>query len=741
MPLKSSHRFSLPCLSRVFLIIACGCSFAFADEINLAKGVKISSSSASPQTPAKAAVDGVVTDASRWLATQGDKAPWIELTFPQPVTIGAVDVFSGYKTEPGLDDFDLTFEIDGKQVNPVEGKIRGNKANSKRVTPGLTNVSKLRLTLAKPGYARIREIAVYENKDAPVSAGLNGEVQSAAVVDRSIHQIAVNQVGYETSKPKRFTAPLSPDGTAFYLRAKDGVEAEYQGVIQGGVGDFSEFRPGQASSLPVDPRARYVIVVDDAEGPMKGNHSDPFLICGNLYQDQFWQPAVDFLNDSRAVVATHPSAFGGAPWRDGTYYDAIIPSLVLFYLADQKAIAAMPRQIDWAAEKARATDPSFKFDAKNPCPEGVMDAVRGYYALDAPQANAPDVVKLIHWGAGYLLNHPETQDCMGDPDKLKLHSQTVEQIAYVVWAWPALKQWLPESFYVKCRDFCFSNWKPSLEIDKWWDTNTYLAPEQLKEGNPMGGLLHPYKGRHAPGHSIVPNLLMHEIAKREGRNDAAIYLNAAVKQTDWCIKNLDWNDPRTTKGHRMSEHRTIPNLVWMLQKYPKESPPGLKEKITAWVDVALARSNNLWDFRRYDLQDHWTIPKVNDLGNSLSLPACMLSASWVVDPSRRKRIEEIAYASIDHVWGRNPRLAAAPCQPRMGFPEVERGWPKSHAHNVCARLELCRGSISSLPGSEMFPFNPEGAYRHAEGWVNYGASWCVSLSYLKFDESKTTPTP
>jgi hypothetical protein len=38
----------------------------------------------------------------------------------------------------------------------------------------------------------------------------------------------------------------------------------------------------------------------------------------------------------------------------------------------------------------------------------------------------------------------------------------------------------------------------------------------------MGGLLHPYKGRHAPGHSIVPNLLMHEVAKCEARPDSQI---------------------------------------------------------------------------------------------------------------------------------------------------------------------------------------------------------------------------
>jgi hypothetical protein len=402
----------------------------------------------------------------------------------------------------------------------------------------------------------------------------------------------------------------------------------------------------------------------------------------------------------------------------------------------------MPRQIDWAAEKARVLSPEFKI-VKAAEDMGVMDAVRNYYQLEPPKADAPDVVKLIHWGAGYYLVNPATRDPSGDPDKRRIHAQTVEQVAYVVWAWPVLKQWLPESFYVQCRDFCFTNWQPSLEISKWWDSKTYISFNDKSEKNPMGGLLHPFKGRHAPGHSIVPNLLMHEVAKREGRADAGVFLNAAVAQADWCVKNLDWNEPRTTKGQRMSEHRTIPNLVWLLQKYPQSAPVGLKEKITEWAKVATRRSDNFWDFRRYDLENEWTIPKLNDVGNSLSLPAIALAASWVVDDAKLKqRLEEIATASVDHVFGRNPRLAAAPDHPEKGFPEVERGWPKRHPENVCARLELCRGSIASLPGSEMYPFNPSDAYRHAEGWVNYGASWCISLAYLKCDAAaKTTPSP
>jgi hypothetical protein len=543
--------------------------------------------------------------------------------------------------------------------------------------------------------------------------------------------IAVNQVGYVTDQPKRFTAPKSEDGTRFAIRLQEGGSPLFRGEVKGGIGDFTSFEPQ-------DSNRKYTVEIEGKGAP--NVISDPFLIRAGLLQEQYWQAAVDFLIDSRSAVGTHASAYGGSSWRDGTYYDAIIPSLVLFYLADPQRVSAMPRQIDWAADKKRVSAPDFKFIDKDPGAKGFMKPVLAYYQLEAPAADAPDVVKMIHWGAGFYLVNPKTKDPSKDPDPSQIHAQTVEQVAYVLWAWPALKRWLPDSFYQKCRDFCFENWKPSLGISPWWDTKTYLTPEDLKEGNPMGGLLHPYKGRHAPGHSIVPNLLMHEVAQREGRDDAAIYLQAAIRQAEWCVKNLDWNDPRTTKGHRMSEHRTIPNLVWMLQKYPQHAPVGLKEKIHTWVDIAISRSNNMWDYRRYDMQDHWSVPKLNDVGNLLSLPAIATSAGWVIDdPAKKSRLEQISTAAIDHVFGRNPRLAAAPATPMMGFSEIERGWPEHYKKDVCARLELCRGSISSAPGSEMFAFNPKGKYRHPEGWVNYGASWCISLAYLQCDSAGTTP--
>jgi len=60
------------------------------------------------------------------------------------------------------------------------------------------------------------------------------------------------------------------------------------------------------------------------------------------------------------------------------------------------------------------------------------------------------------------------------------------------------------------------------------------------------------------------------------------------------------------------------SLVWLLQNYPDQAPAGLKEKIERWAQVAIQRSENMWDFRRYDLDKNWTIPELNETGNLVS---------------------------------------------------------------------------------------------------------------------------
>ena len=549
-------------------------------------------------------------------------------------------------------------------------------------------------------------------------------------IEQTTQPVALNQVGYETMGPKRLTAFGAKDGTTFIIRSLDDTANVYQGKIQRGIGDFSEFQPA-------DSQQEYVIALEE-----ESETSFPFRIHANLYQEQFWRPALDFMIDVRSVVGTHPSAFGGSPWRDGTYYSYEVPSLLWLYAADPQFFEQLPRQISWKADKQRVLSPDFVFDANNPQSEGVMEAVVRYYSeLEAPAEDTPDIIQLVHWGLGFYLMKPYTKDPSQDPLPKQIHSQVVEQFSHLLYAWDSLElhRWLPQSFYDRCYTFAQTHWQAvgSLDVDSLWHPRWYDEP--VRENGTWKldyTRLLPYKGRHVPGHSILPNLFMYQVVKQSQPSLSGAYLQAAQQQTQWIIDSLDWSLPATTKGHRGSEFQTLVNLSWFLQHMPEQAPSELREKIAEWAKVAIARSDNPWDFRRYDLSDHWTIPDLNETGNVAGFPAAALSAARMVqDSAMQQRLVELAYAHVDNLFGRNPQLAAATHRPAQGYPLVEQGWPLGYKKDVCARLELCRGGIDASPGTEMYPFNPDGEYRHPEGWVNWNASWNVGLAFLKMNQT------
>ena len=75
-----------------------------------------------------------------------------------------------------------------------------------------------------------------------------------------------------------------------------------------------------------------------------------------------------------------------------------------------------------------------------------------------------------------------------------------------------------------------------------------------------------------------------------------------------------------------------------------------------------------------------------------------------------------------------PLGAHAAWQGPRDFAGVERGWPKAFPDNVCARLELVRGTLNSSAATEHFPYNPGGAFRHPEGWTAFNAAFNVALA-------------
>src|SRR5690606_36829978 len=112
-------------------------------------------------------------------------------------------------------------------------------------------------------------------------------------------------------------------------------------------------------------------------------------------------------------------------------------------------------------------------------------------------------------------------------------------------------------FYERARDFAFDNWE-----------KTGLLEVQKEIGD--------FKGRQCPGHSIAPNLMMYEVAKREGRPDAGGYLEAAIAQTKWLVGEIDPADPVVTKGQRMSEHKLSTGLFFLKRLHPDLEIKGLQ---------------------------------------------------------------------------------------------------------------------------------------------------------------------
>lgn len=701
-----------------------------AEPANLATGAKATASSTLDKYKPENAIDGVVADdASRWVSTRTAGPHWLELTLAQEATLAGAHLYSGWGEQDAIKGFRLE-AWDGAAWQPI-AVVKDNTQVARAIAfEKPVKASRLRLFSDDAGPVRVKELALFA--PAPeglpkLGAGVKDSVTKAPP-DPKKHFVFVNQCGYNAGWPKRFTAPHAADGTRFVITAKGDTKPVSEGTLAGGVGDFSKFEPAPVGGV-ADPAREFVIRISSAG--MTDGVSDPFLIEPGLLQKVALDNAVRFMQDARSVVGSHASAYGGGAFRDSTYYTFEMPSLVLLYLSDPAYFDGLKIEIDANAEKQRILDPAFKLASKDPNDSQALPTARRYFSeLDAPVGDrVPDIIRVIHWGVGYYMLDPEQHDPSQDPLGNRLHSQTIEQLAFFLYGYPAYKQYISDKFYAQVRDFTFQHWEKA----KLFDVDKTIGD---------------YKGRHCPGHSIMPNLMMHEVARREGRADAGKYLDAAVAQAAWVVESLDPADPMITKGQRMSEHKLVPALVMLLKQHPDRAPKGLKAWIEKWADVVIARSKNQWDFRRYS-DEFWTLPKRtpggtagvaggagwNEPGNLAAFPASAIAAASVLDDKAKgQRLIEIGIAQVDNLFGRNPLGAHTAHNAVKDYPGAERGWPKKFPDNVCARLERVRGTINSSCANEHYPFNPAGDFRHPEGWTAFNAAFNVGLAYLNLYE-------
>jgi hypothetical protein len=513
---------------------------------------------------------------------------------------------------------------------------------------------------------------------------------AGATPQDQIVELYLNQSGFNLGKPKRFTAPTLADGTPFIVRDAKGGAPLASGVIRNHIGDFSSFNP--------DGQAEFVVEAGDLT-------SVPFRIGRFWLERVSYQDAVDFMIDSRHYVGNDRNVCRGSfGWRDDHHFGWELHTLVPQYISNPSAYERMPRQVKYE-----------KPEDKNL-----------WGALEPYPDEAPDIVKLIHWGADIIVTQ-----------KL-CHEHLKAQLAYFLYAWPALKPWLPEQNYQIVRDYAFKTWAdPKSDHPYPYDESTEhnLLALKTKIGSTKGGL--------PPGFSVEPNLMMHEVAKRENRPDAEIYFKAAFKQAEWMIANLDWNDPLVTKGQRMSEFLTVTGLAHFLREYPERAPKGLANKLNDWAKVLVRRSDNMWDFRKLgDAPDSWTPmgdspQKWNEPGNVIGLPAPMLAArEFIGDAKTQQRLDELVWSHFDGMYGRNPVGRHFSFDAPREVEGVEHGWFKFH-HGGIGRLAEARFVIDGSPKNAHYPYHPEvGDIGWTEGWIQFNVCYNISLAYLAWSESK-----
>jgi len=659
------------------------------------KATAAKADSENPKFPAKNAVDGTVSDASRWVSQKFTLPVSLEISLGSKQKLGGAHIFSGMGDKDAVESFSMQFWKDGKWVDIPSATVDGNKAAAVSVpfdqtVDVVTDKIRIQVRKSHQDVARIKEVVLWPwGGDLPPLPAAAAGGHAAPESQANVPEIFLNQSGFNTGEPKKFTAPTLADGTKFIVRPAKGGAALFTGTIKGNKGDFTAFNPND--------RQEYVVEAG-------GITSVPFGIGQWWLERVTYQNMIDFMIDSRHYLGNDRAKCGGSfGWRDDHHFGWELTTLVPQYLSNPSAYDRMPRQIKYEEPKDRAA----------------------WGALEPPSADAPDIVKLIHWGADVIVTQKLT------------HEMLKAQLPYFLYAWPVLKKYLPEQNYKVVSDYAFKTWTES-KADRKYPYDESSDHNMLSVKTKVG----PTKGSFPPGFSVEPNLLMYEVAKREKRPDADTYINAARAQAEWMIQNLDWATPQVTKGQRMSEFVTMTGLANFLRLYSEKAPAGLAAKINDWAKVMMRRSDNMWDFRKLDDADGWTPmeahpQKWNEPGNVVGLPASLLAAKQVVtDPATKARLDEIAWAHFDNMFGRNPTGRHFSYDAPREIEGVETGW-FTFCPGGIGRLANSRFVIDGSPKDFHYPYHPEvGGKGYTEGWIQFNTPFNLSMAYLAYDRTK-----
>lgn len=636
---------------------------------NLAVLGTVNSSGHLGANDATLAIDGDQDTA--WHSNVGKGEKWAVITLPGVTEIKKVTLRMETAQGFPIASFKIQTSINGSWQNRKVDTVNTVKWVTIDFDKAILN-DRIRLVIMDQEAAKINEIEIFgENYIADDTT--------------PVKPILVNQSGYNLDKPKRFTAPDIVDLTPFSIQDLATNKTVFTGVVKSNIGDFSEFNPLSDHE--------FVVRVDTLT-------SYPFRIGPYWLERVTYRNMIDFMIGARHYVGTtdkiRPLSW---EWRDGDFFNWALQGLIAQYLSNPMAYERMEKTVSYIENSSFPKSYNGKWGVLEPYSE-----------------DAPDIIKLIHWDVDVKISQ-----------NLE-HEHQKAELAHFLYAYPYLKKWLPQQNFEIVYNYLVEKWEKET-VMKSSTTGYDLSPTHnlLTLKTKMGT----NKGELPPGHSIIPNLMMYEVAKNQGATDAKKYFDAAYKQIEWMIMNLDWKDPMTTKGQRMSEHITMRAFAFFYNNYLDKAPKGLYDKIEEWANVAISRSHNMWDFRKFTDDGDWVPAGWNETGNILGFPAAALAAKSVItDKKIEKELDRIIWSHFDDAFGRNPLGRHFSYDGPKEIEGVDLGWFNAH-HGGIGLLEEVKFVFDGSPKTNHYPNHPEiGNLGWTEGWVQFNTAFNTSMAYL-----------
>lgn len=506
----------------------------------------------------------------------------------------------------------------------------------------------------------------------------------------------ISQIGYDTDKPKKATFTNGIRGTEFTLKKASDDSVVYTGEIKNQMADFSDFTTTGVYYLSCD-----------------GINSYTFTIADNRIWNVAALPSLKFMEMARSDtfdVGYAPSSFA---FRDSANYSFELNGLVMQYMSNPSYYESLP----WNVYKASECE----------------------YAELRVQ-DCPNIIWLMKFAVMRYYD-------MNVNDSKKLDAFLKGQLAYFLYLYPSIMQYIDSNWYETIRDWAISIWSVSGSDTSW---NTSLSDNNLFSVQSTINTTDT-KGSCPPGGFVVPNFMMYEVCTRDGLNSANDFLTSAINNLNWLVNDVDLTLPVNTKGQRMSEYIPFHALTYAYEMYPTHCPNNTYSKITEVANVLISRSYNIWDYTQYqtagDLSGATTTiwnnnqSQTSGLANNPGYVGMMgvyyALARVITDTTIKARLKELAFSHMAHGFGRNPLGRCFDYKATEDFDGAKLGWV-SRLSGGYGHLDNVIGVLDGSPKNPSFPYDPSGSTGYTEGWIAFNSAWNMALAYLNGENASIT---